>query len=433
MRSWLTAANSRRLVWRLLQLLTVVVVGRCLWELFTHLPYHIDLDVYRMSAQAWLDGRPLYRDSASFHTASGADLPFTYPPLSAIVFTPFTWLSYHAASVVMTAITLVLLVVSTMIVLAALEVWQTSAVSTGPAWARRCWLAVAIAVVAIYYFEPIRTNLVLGQINVVLMTLVLADCLPRRTPWPRGLLLGLAIALKLTPAVFLLYVALRRDKHAALTAAMSFVGATLLGFALAWRDSLEYWTSTLRDTNRIGTSGYFKNQNIVGALARLDLTNTERLTIWMVGSFALLAMTVWAARRTLRADEPVLALCCIALFGLVVSPVSWSHHWVWVVPTLLTTGALAYQRRNLSLAAVTAVGLAMMVWTPFELLPEHRESTASLWRQLVGASYIWWAVAVILVAGATVATRAAPRPHRGGEPTRPTRRPQAVPAAPSPP
>ena len=432
MRSWLTTANSRRLVWRLLQLLTVVVVARCLWVLFPHLPYQIDLDVYRMSAQAWLDGRPLYHDSASFHTASGADLPFTYPPLSAIVFTPFTWLSYHAASVVITVITLVLLVVSTMIVLAALEVWPTSAVSTGPAWARRCWLAVAIAVVAIYYFEPIRTNLVLGQINVVLMTLVLADCLPRRTPWPRGLLLGLAIALKLTPAVFLLYFALRRDKHAALTVAISFVGATLLGFALAWRDSLEYWTSTLRDTNRIGTSGYFKNQNIVGALARLHLTNTERFTIWMVGSLAVLAMTVWAARRTLRAGEPVLALCCIALFGLVVSPVSWSHHWVWVVPTLLTTSALAYQRRNLSLAAVTAVGLVMMVWTPFALLPEHRESTASVWRQLVGASYIWWAVAVILVAGATVATRAAPRPYRGGELTRSTRR-QAVPAAPSPP
>ena len=432
MRSWLTTANSRRLVWRLLQLLTVVVVARCLWVLFTHLPYQIDLDVYRMSAQAWLDGRPLYHDSVSFHTASGADLPFTYPPLSAIVFTPFTWLSYHAASVVMTVITLVLLVVSTMIVLAALEVWPTSAVSTGPAWARRCWLAVAIAVVAIYYFEPIRTNLALGQINVVLMTLVLADCLPRRTPWPRGLLLGLAIALKLTPAVFLLYFALRRDKHAALTVAISFVGATLLGFALAWRDSLEYWTSTLRDTNRIGTSGYFKNQNIVGALARLHLTNTERFTIWMVGSLAVLAMTVWAARRTLRAEEPVLALCCIALFGLVVSPVSWSHHWVWVVPTLLTTSALAYQRRNLSLAAVTAVGLVMMVWTPFELLPEHRESTASVWRQLVGASYIWWAVAVILVAGATVATLAAPRPYRGGELTRSTRR-QAVPAAPSPP
>src|ERR1700736_3204958 len=168
MRSWLTAANSRRLVWRLLQLLTVVVVARCIWVLFTHLPYQIDLDVYRMSAWAWLDGRPLYHDSASFHTASGADLPFTYPPLSAIVFTPFTLLAYHAASVVMTVITLVLLVVSTMIVLAALEVWPTSAVSTGPAWARRCWLAVAIAVEAHYYFESRRTNPQLDSINVVI-------------------------------------------------------------------------------------------------------------------------------------------------------------------------------------------------------------------------------------------------------------------------
>jgi alpha-1,2-mannosyltransferase len=233
--------------------------------------------------------------------------------------------------------------------------------------------------------------------------------------------------------VFLLFFALRRDGRAALTATISFVGATLLGFALAWRDSLEYWTSTLPDTNRIGTSGYFKNQNIVGALARLNLTTSERFTIWTISSFIVLATTVWAARRALRAGEPVLALCCIALFGLMVSPVSWSHHWVWVVPTLLTTGVLAYQRRNLWLAAVTAVGLVMMVWTPFELLPEHRESTASLWRQLAGASYIWWAVAVIVVTGGTVANPAVLRSQRGGGLTRPTRRRQAVPAAPSPP
>ena len=76
------------------------------------------------------------------------------------------------------------------------------------------------------------------------MTLVIADCVPRRTPWPRGLLLGLGIALKLTPAVFLLYFLLRRDNRAALTALASFAGATLVGFALAWSDSWEYWTHT---------------------------------------------------------------------------------------------------------------------------------------------------------------------------------------------
>lgn len=95
----------------------------------------------------------------------------------------------------------------------------------------------------------------------------------------------------------------------------------------------------------------------------------------------------------------MLALICVALFGLVVSPVSWSHHWVWVLPTLVVTGVLAWRYRHAGLAAVTAVGLALMVWTPIDLLPEHQEADAAWWRQLLGGSYVWWAVATIVVAG----------------------------------
>jgi alpha-1,2-mannosyltransferase len=261
---------------------------------------------------------------------------------------------------------------------------------------------------AVIYLEPIRSNFDFGQINVVLMTLVIADCVPRRTPWPRGLLLGVAIALKLTPAVFLLYFLLRRDTRALLVTAASAVVATLAGFALTWRDSLEYWTDTVRNTDRIGTATLNTNQNIAGALARLGLGEGERFALWMLACFAVLGLTVWAARRVLRAGQPVLALICVAMFGLVVSPVSWSHHWVWVLPTLLVTTVVAYRLRHLALAAVTAAGIALMVWTPITLMPEHRETAASLWRQLAGGSYVWWAIAVIAVAG-TVSARSADR------------------------
>ena len=167
--------------------------------------------------------------------------------------------------------TLILLVVSTVIVLTRLDVWSTTRVTGGPAWVRRCWLAAAIVAPAVIYLEPIRSNFDFGQINVVLMTLVIADCVPRRTPWPRGLLLGVAIALKLTPAVFLLYFLLRRDTRALLVTAASAVVATLAGFAFAWRDSWEYWTETVRNTDRIGTATLNTNQNIAGVLARLGL------------------------------------------------------------------------------------------------------------------------------------------------------------------
>ncbi|ORA77817.1 glycosyltransferase 87 family protein [Mycobacterium malmoense] len=406
---FLGSSRGRVLLWCLLWLLAAAAMNYVAWRLFGHTPYRIDIDIYQMGGQAWLDGRPLYRGDVLFPTPIGLDLPFTYPPLAAIVFCPFSWLHMPAASVAITALTLVLLIVSTTIVLARLDVWDTSAVVPGPAWLRRLWLAVIVAAAATVWLEPITSNFAFGQINVVLMTLVIADCVPRRTPWPRGLLLGLGMALKLTPAVFLLYFLLRRDYRAALTAVASFAAATLLGFVLAWDDSWEYWTHTVHHTNRIGEATLNTDQNIVGALARLGLDEHERFPLWVAACLLVLAATVWAMRRVLRAGEPTLAVVCVALFGLVVSPVSWSHHWVWALPAVLVTGILGWRRRNVTLAALSAAGVALMRWTPIDLLPKHHETTANLWRQLAGSSYVWWALAVIVAAGFTVTARVASR------------------------
>ncbi|BBX96893.1 hypothetical protein MLAC_21870 [Mycobacterium lacus] len=397
------------MLWCLLWLLAAAALGHVCWGLFGHTPYRIDIDIYQMGGQAWLDGRPLYSGNVMFHTPIGLDLPFTYPPLAAIVFSPFAWLQMPAASVAITVLTLVLLIISTVIVLTRLDVWTTSTVLNGPAWLRRVWLAVVIVAPAAIWLEPINSNFAFGQINVILMTLVLADCFPRRTPWPRGLMLGLGIALKLTPAVFLLYFLLRRDSRAAWAALASFAAATLVGFALAWGDSWEYWTHTLHHTDRIGEAALNTDQNIAGALARLGLGEQERFPLWVVACLLVLAATIWAMRRVLRAGEPTLAVICVALFGLVVSPVSWSHHWVWMLPAVLVTGVLAWHRRNVALAALSAAGWALMRWTPIDLLPKHHETTAVWWRQLVGMSYVWWAVAVIVASGLTVTARAIPQ------------------------
>lgn len=400
---------GRAPLWCLLCLVAAVALGYTTWRLFGHTPYRIDIDIYQMGGQAWLDGHPLYSDDALFQTPIGLNLPFTYPPLAAVAFSPFAWLHMPAASVAITLLTLVLLVVSTMVLLTSLDAWASSQALPGPAWLRRTWLAVAIVAPAALWLEPISSNFAFGQINVVLMTLVIVDCFPRRTPWPRGLALGLGIALKLTPAVFLLFFLLRRDNRAALTALASFVVATLLGFVLAGRDSWEYWTHTLGDTERIGAAALNTDQNIAGALARLPLAADARFLLWVAGSLLVLAATIWAMRRVLRAGEPSLAVICVALFGLVVSPVSWSHHWVWMLPTVIVTGLLGWRRRNVALAAISAIGVALMKWTPIDLLPQHQETTAAWWRQLAGMSYVWWALAVIAIAGATVTARRTPQ------------------------
>lgn len=88
----------------------------------------------------------------------------------------------------------------------------------------------------------------------------------------------------------------------------------------------------------------------------------------------------------LRAGEPTLAVICVALFGLVVSPVSWSHHWVWMLPAVLVIGLLGWRRRNVALAMLSLAGVVLMRWTPIDLLPQHRETTAVWWRQLAGMS-----------------------------------------------
>ncbi|MCV7015932.1 glycosyltransferase 87 family protein [Mycolicibacterium madagascariense] len=404
--------------WRLFQLLTLAAVGWAGWRLLATTPYRIDIDVYRMGGRAWLDGTSLYRDGILFRTEAGLGLPFTYPPLAAAVFAPFAFLTLPGASATITVITFALLLVTTVIVLTRLQVWEASAAIPGPAWRRRCWLAAAIVAPAAVYLEPIRSNFDFGQINVVLMTLVIADCVPRKTPWPRGLLLGVAIALKLTPAVFLLYFLLRRDRRALLTSVASAVVATGIGFVVAPRDSWVYWTETVHDTDRIGTATYLTNQNIAGTLARLGLGATPRFVIWLVACFAVLALVAWAVRRILRGGDPpapdvadstvrageqsVLAVVCVAMFGLVVSPVSWSHHWVWALPAVLVTGVLAYRYRSVAMGAVSVVGILLMYFAPIHLMTEHKETSAALWRQMLGGSYVWWALALIAVAGIVV-------------------------------
>jgi len=405
------------IVWRVSQALILFAVAHACRQLFADAPYLIDADVYRMGGQAWLQGRPLYADGAVFHTQGGIDLPFTYPPLAAIAFSPLALVSLPVASVAITATTLLLLVVSTWIVLTRLGVAQDWPAGSGPAWLRRAWLAAGAVAVAVTWCEPILANFSFGQINVILMTLVIADCVPRRTAWPRGVLVGLAIALKLTPAVFLLYFVLRRDVRAALTAVGSFAAATLLGFALAWKDSCEYWTVTVRHTDRIGDASYNTNQNAAGALARLGLGEGTHFVVWTAVCLAVLGLTVWAVRRVLAAGDTTMGLLCVALFGLVVSPVSWSHHWVWVLPTIVVTAVVAFRRRDAALALVSAAGTALTVWTPIVLLPEHHEADASWWRQLVGMSYVWWALTLIAVAGLRLTPRSAnPRRSPGSAP-----------------
>jgi alpha-1,2-mannosyltransferase len=172
------------------------------------------------------------------------------------------------------------------------------------------------------FLEPVHSTLEYGQVDIVLLALVSLDCLRPDPRWPRGALTGLAAAVKLTPAAFVLFFLLRRDRRAAVTAAGSFAAATGAAFALDWHDSVQYWTHVITDTSRPGNPAFAGNQAISGLIARagLDPQAHAGTIAWLTLPAAVIVVTVLGMRRALAAAEPAWALSLNAFAGLLVTP-----------------------------------------------------------------------------------------------------------------
>jgi alpha-1,2-mannosyltransferase len=270
----------------------------------------------------------------------------------------------------------------------------------GPAaaslWALAWLLPIALLL------EPVWDTLGFGQINIVLMALVSLDCLTEQPRWPCGALTGLAAAVKLTPAAFVLFFLVRRDWRAACTAAVSFAAVTAIGFVVAWRDSVQYWTSTVFQVGRAGSPVYATNQSILAVLTRagLDPLAPSTSATWLTLSALTAAVACLGMRRALAASEACLAVSLNAFAALLISPISWSHHWVWCVPALLTLTALGVGRRaRLPLAAASA-GLAIFAAAPQLWLPRggNVELRWAAWEQVVGSSYVIFAALILILA-----------------------------------
>jgi alpha-1,2-mannosyltransferase len=385
---------SRRALWLALG---VVYGGVCAFFLLSFSGhgvgfgrYEIDLDVYRIGGWTWLHGGSLYGRLPK--TSGGAMLPFSYPPVAAVLLSPLALMPMAAAATLLTVATMALVAV-------ALVVFLRSA--AGPTAGR--WRIVSWLLPAALLLEPVRNTLTYGQVNVVLMALVTADCLTPAPRWPRGALVGLAAAVKLTPAGFVLFFLLKRDYRAAGTAAACFAAATGTGFLLDRADSVRYWTSLVFDTSRPGSTMYAANQSIQGALARagLHLGTSAGLAVWLAMSALVLVVAIAGMRRALTASATVWALSLNAVAALLISPVSWSHHWVWAAPAGLTLAVLSWRRRRLGVLLATAAALAVFAAAPQWWFPhgDNRELHWSAWQQVIGDSYVILGMCALLLAG----------------------------------
>src|SRR5690606_14357860 len=246
--------------------------------------------------------------------------------LAAVLFSSLAVVSAETAGVVMTVLSFAALVLAAVVLAGRLPE------RTGP------WPLVAAGMVALcLQVEPVRHTFGFGQINLLLLALVVVDCLVDLRWLPRGVLVGLAAAIKLTPLVFLVYFLLRRDTRAVVATVSSFVGCMALGFLLAPQASISYWTDVVFDTaERVGNE-YAGNQSIYGVLSRAGFDEGGLIVLWLLVAIAVTAIGAVAMRRALRLGSELTAVAICGVVGVMVSPISWSHHWVWVLPALAAT------------------------------------------------------------------------------------------------
>ena len=333
----------------------------------------VDLDVYRTSGLSVLRGQPLY----TVLTQPPQLLGFTYPPAAALFAVPLALIPWPAAQLVW-----VLLVYLPL----AVVIWYAFAPLLHRAGRLRpAVFAVVFAACACLF--PLRDEMRFGQVDLVLLAMAVADCAARRPRWPRGALIGLATAIKLVPGVFIGYLWLSGRRRAAVTAAIVAVAGTLGAWLLLPDDSMTYWTSAIFDSGRLGSNSVTSNQALRGLLLRAFLPGRLPWPIWAAVAAAVAVAGFALVRRLARQDrEPAAtggrvspaatggqvsmeAVAVAALVGVLVSPVSWIHHYVVVVVAIGAILGDGRAPRRVVLAAGTAVYFALAIpWWGHSLL-----------------------------------------------------------------
>ncbi|MEV6332295.1 glycosyltransferase 87 family protein [Streptomyces sp. NPDC051909] len=389
----------------------------------------LDVMVYRAEAETLRAGGDLYA-----MRATSANLAMTYPPFAAVLFLPLTVVGVPLMRTLTTAGNLLLVVALVQLSLQLVRPALARPAARAELWRTALWIAAVVV-----WCEPVWTTLRYGQINLLVAVAVLWDLTRREggrgSRWA-GLGIGLATAVKLTPGLFvvLLFAAglllWRRDRalnqwlRTALTATGVFLVTTLTMALALPADSKRFWTGTLFETGRVGHAEETANQSLSGVLARL--MHTDAPGLWWLAAAVLLggAAMVLAVRAAVRGDRAV-AVVVTAFAALMVSPISWSHHWVWCVTLLI----LLYDRSTRAWPVTGAVALAFasfaLWWVPHD--PGRPELDQNAGQMLLSAVYPLTALAVF--AGYALSlrrTHGRTRPETVPRPREETREPQAV-------
>ncbi|MCW2961251.1 MAG: hypothetical protein JWM90_1638 [Thermoleophilia bacterium] len=361
----------KRLRW-ITAVLVAAATATTIWMLTTRAEF-LDLGVYRWAAQA-LDANASLYDMAQPVTG----LRFTYPPFAALLF----WLAEP-----LQLLTPIIWTIGSLLAAGRMS-WLVARAARVP-WAALAILALFIVI------EPSQETLRLGQINFFLGWLILEDLLGPRRRWS-GALVGLAAAIKLTPAIFIVYLAVTGRWRAAIVALATIALTIAIGFAALPTESRDFWGGAAFDAGRVGAPEMVGNQSIDGVLWRLLETEHQLTWLLLAGAVALGCLAL--ARRAHRVGDELIAVGLVALAGLFASPVSWTHHWVLALPLLVALWFASRRRRaarGIVAAAYLVLGSRLLWRLPHEGGLEFAYTPA---QQLVASAYVLVGAALLTAA-----------------------------------
>ena len=378
------------------------------------LPLHFDVYVYWYALNNWFSGNSLY----DWYALPDYKMyPFTYPPFGAWALSPLTWFDYETAARLM----IMAIALQTAVIVAL--VGRSLGWSWGSAFAIAPWAAILVQ----QCLEPFTQSVGFAQVNTAMMALVMIDVAAPPSWKGRGVASGLAAAIKLTPAIAVLIFLLRRQWRSAITMVATSLTVTLLSWIISPSESARFFFDAMWDPQRAGDAYYTSNQNLKGFVARALPENTWSIA-WAITVALALVAAVWLCLRIQAAATSVvtshsasdaavaapsavatspaspalpenlatlLTAAVIMTLGLLVSPITWSHHWVWGLASVVALIAVALRLKSAPLAALALAQGALFIMAPHWWFPygQVNELHWSVVKQLVGSSYTLAAIA----------------------------------------
>ena len=337
------APRDRRIGLVILGLLAVVLAG-----LVIRRPEPpVDLAVYLRAGSQFATGGGLYEPG--WGSPLDFPLPYTYPPVLAAAFAPVGWIPWRDAATLWTIANVAVLA---WIVRVSFDRFLDTR-------GERRLRLTALLVVACALLGPVTAVFWFGQVGILLTAACLADTVRPRKRLPQGILVGAATAVKFTPGLFMVFWGITGRMRQAIVAVLSAIAVCAIAAALRPGLSVTFWTSVVFDNSRVGDASVASNQSMRGALLHLGISSGA---VWAVLVLGALGVGLWRASLAHALGDELAAVTLVGLTSLVVSPVSWVHHAVWVVPALGVILDDGRDRRRV--AAALAVGVVYLLRLP---------------------------------------------------------------------